>query len=182
MENETSRIRQIINDCVEFESYEQSLSIDVRLHFLSKKLEKDGLSHIEVLMGVVFDSFSKRIMYQEFRVENQVKVGPYTADFIISILDEKVTVPKIVFECDGHDFHERTKEQAEHDKKRDRYFQQNGYIVFRYTGREIWRDPESCATEAFEHLRYLESKECARITSGLTNGVVEVATSSETAK
>lgn len=183
MAKELSRLNQIIADCVELESYEYKINVDIRLSSLVKKFEKDGLSPIEVLMGIVFDSFMRRIVYRnQLRVQKQVNVGPYTADFIISVEDETSTLPKIDFECDGHDFHERTKEQAEHDKKRDRYFQQNGYIVFRYTGREIWRDPESCATEAFEHLRLLEHKECARITSGLTNGVVEGLTSSETDK
>ena len=32
-------------------------------------------------------------------------------------------------ECDGHDFHERTKEQASSDKKRDRSLQAAGFLV-----------------------------------------------------
>lgn len=54
----------------------------------------------------------------------------------------------IVVEVDGHDFHERTKEQAQRDKTRDRLFQQLGFKVLRYTGSEVWRDPIKCALEA----------------------------------
>jgi very-short-patch-repair endonuclease len=50
-------------------------------------------------------------------------------------------------ECDGHDFHERTKEQAQRDKSRDRYLQANGWRVLRFTGSEIHRTPEKCADE-----------------------------------
>lgn len=53
----------------------------------------------------------------------------------------------IAVEVDGHDFHERTKAQAQHDKSRDRIFQQLGYLVFRYTGSEVWSDPINCAKE-----------------------------------
>lgn len=44
-------------------------------------------------------------------------------------------------ECDGHDFHERTKEQAERDRSKDRAVQAAGIPILRFTGREIWRDP-----------------------------------------
>lgn len=51
-------------------------------------------------------------------------------------------------ECDGHAFHERTKEQAERDKRRDRTIQLAGVPVLRFTGTEIWRDAIRCAHEA----------------------------------
>jgi very-short-patch-repair endonuclease len=53
-----------------------------------------------------------------------------------------------VVECDGHDFHERTKEQAASDKARDRALQALGMRVLRFTGSEIWSDPLVCAREA----------------------------------
>jgi very-short-patch-repair endonuclease len=58
-------------------------------------------------------------------------------------------LPQVIVECDGHDFHERTKEQAKRDRSRDRAFQNLGYKVFRYTGSEIFNDPFSCAREAY---------------------------------
>ena len=54
-------------------------------------------------------------------------------------------------ECDGHDFHERTKAQAAHDKTRDRALQARGLKVLRYTGSEIWADPFGCALDVLEH-------------------------------
>lgn len=41
-------------------------------------------------------------------------------------------------ECDGHAFHELTKEQAHRDKQRDRDLQAMGYRVARFTGSELW--------------------------------------------
>lgn len=91
----------------------------------------------------------------ELLLEPQVTVGPYRVDF--QVMD--VRVPhgsgarrraigaKLVVECDGHDFHERTKEQAERDKRRDRWLTLNGYTVMRFTGREVWRDPFACVAD-----------------------------------
>jgi very-short-patch-repair endonuclease len=71
----------------------------------------------------------------------------YVADFVI--YHDRI---KFVVECDGHDFHERTPKQAEHDKKRDRALTALGYRVLRFTGREIWRDPVKCASEVIEQV------------------------------
>ena len=43
----------------------------------------------------------------------------------------------IVVELDGHDFHEKTKEQAQKDKDRDRSLTRAGYKIMRFTGSEI---------------------------------------------
>lgn len=55
---------------------------------------------------------------------------------------------KVIVECDGHEFHERTKEQAARDKQRVRMLVLEGYIVLNYTGSEIWNSPFKCAREA----------------------------------
>lgn len=51
----------------------------------------------------------------------------------------------IFIECDGHDFHERTKEQAQHDREKDRAIQAAGIPILRFTGSEIHRRPVYCA-------------------------------------
>jgi hypothetical protein len=58
-------------------------------------------------------------------------------------LDIALATPgeKYAFELDGHDFHERTKEQASSDKARDRAFTLSGWKVLRYTGSDVHRDP-----------------------------------------
>lgn len=57
------------------------------------------------------------------------------------------TATRIVVELDGHDFHERTPEQAQSDKSRDRELQALGWQVLRFTGREVLRDPRQCVQE-----------------------------------
>lgn len=76
----------------------------------------------------------------------------YRVDFLI-ICKPNPTKPltlKVVVECDGHDYHERTKDQAKRDKQRDRDFTQNGFTVFRFTGSEIHNDALKCALEVIK--------------------------------
>jgi hypothetical protein len=55
---------------------------------------------------------------------------------------------RVAVELDGHDFHERTKEQARRDKQRDRVLQTAGWIVLRFAGSEVFADPHSCEVQA----------------------------------
>jgi very-short-patch-repair endonuclease len=93
-------------------------------------------------------------------VERQAIISQYRVDFLLSAWSDGtvrggvdgpvVGQPrwrKLVVECDGHDFHERTKEQAAKDRSRDRDLISLGYDVFRFTGSELWRDPWGCATQ-----------------------------------
>lgn len=66
----------------------------------------------------------------------------YRLDFAVAPESHKVAI-----EVDGHDFHERTKEQAARDKARDRALQADGWKVLRFTGSEVWNDPHRCALE-----------------------------------
>lgn len=92
-------------------------------------------------------------------VEPQKKVGEYRVDFLLTFTGvrqwnwddsgNRTPVNKImnqmVIECDGHDFHEKTKEQAKRDKSRDRTLQQVGYKIYHFTGSEIYQDNMRCA-------------------------------------
>jgi very-short-patch-repair endonuclease len=81
----------------------------------------------------------------------QVAMGRYRADLVIAPTQEHPDVFPwiVVVEVDGHDFHERTKEQARHDKRRDRFFTESGATVLRFTGSEVHRDPLACAEQAW---------------------------------
>ena len=85
----------------------------------------------------------------------QVKIGPYRVDLAVwdASIPLEVRDPRImIVECDGHDFHEKTKEQARRDKQRDRFLQSRGYKVLRFTGSEIWADPAAIADEILGEL------------------------------
>lgn len=82
----------------------------------------------------------------DIEIRQQSSIGEYRVDFEILVMDSRADkYHYLVVECDGHDFHERTKEQAAKDHARDRSLTLDGYTVFRFTGSEIWADPVKCA-------------------------------------
>lgn len=112
-----------------------------------------GHLHVQFCMG---DELPKEAAYDEaVFIYQQVKVGPYRADFVLldATLPFDLAPPRwMLVECDGHDWHEKTKEQARHDKRRDRHFQSMGWKVLRFAGSEIWADPMECAEEVYTQL------------------------------
>lgn len=106
--------------------------------------------------GVIFDDPPGK-MDMWFFVKPQEQLGPYRADFVIGLV-EYPSAQRVVVECDGHDYHERTKEQASHDRKRDRAMQSAGYKVFRFTGSDIYRDAIGCAREVVKELILIHSR------------------------
>ena len=74
----------------------------------------------------------------------QVGVGPYRADFIVGFPDAELNGWIVNVECDGHDFHDVTDAQVARDRARDRFFLSMGIPVMRFSGSEIWREPEAC--------------------------------------
>jgi len=55
--------------------------------------------------------------------------------------------PKIAVELDGHDFHEKTKEQVTYRNRRDRDLQAAGWIVLHVSGSEFNANPEAVTRE-----------------------------------
>ena len=53
-------------------------------------------------------------------------------------------------ELDGHDFHERTKQQAAQDRARERTIVRHGYIIHPFTGSEVYRNPRKCFEEVIQ--------------------------------
>lgn len=80
-----------------------------------------------------------RKLYEEgFRPYAQVPCGAYRIDIALYIKHRKVAI-----ECDGHAFHS-TPEQLAHDEKKNIFLKKNRWHVFRFKGKEIYRQPEWC--------------------------------------
>jgi len=94
-----------------------------------------------------------RPLFPGLHIYPQVSIDGYRLDFLAVDMSDDGTSRYTVVEVDGHDFHERTKSQASHDKRRDRHFTRKGWRVIRYTGSDVWRSPSDCAQEIFEIAR-----------------------------
>lgn len=81
----------------------------------------------------------------------QLQIGKYRTDLaLIRKARRGYARVYLAIECDGHEFHERTREQAQRDKARDREMQRLGWIVARYTGSEIAKDPSGAAKDIWQ--------------------------------
>lgn len=88
-------------------------------------------------------------------LEPQFVIGDYRVDFLYGRTDHPDLLKCIAIECDGHEFHDRTKEQAARDKARDRYLSARVGRVLRFTGSELYRDPMACGIEATKVLHVI---------------------------
>ena len=86
--------------------------------------------------------------------QEKIEGTKYRADFLIPVWYYKMNVGKsFVIECDGHAFHEKTKEQVTAGNERDRELQARGYIVLHFSGSEIAKSSYNCACKIIKIIR-----------------------------
>jgi very-short-patch-repair endonuclease len=91
----------------------------------------------------------------------QPQYDGYRADFGISTwahLEDELPPFIVIIEVDGHDFHEKTKEQVRRDKSRDRFMTATEARVFRFSGSEVYQDAEACAADVLEYVFKLQQE------------------------
>lgn len=79
--------------------------------------------------------------------EIEVDGEKYRVDFLIPVIYKNQEQIMFVVECDGYEFHQKTKEQIEKDNIRQRNLQKAGYEVIRFSGTEIYHKSYLCAVE-----------------------------------
>ncbi len=102
--------------------------------------------------------------------------GSYRADVFLYLTrfwrygNKQPAWGKLVVEVDGHNFHDRTKEQASRDRQRDRDLLLDGYKVIRFTGSDVYNNPFRCV----EEIEFLIGNEASEVFhSYLNNGRLE---------
>jgi very-short-patch-repair endonuclease len=75
--------------------------------------------------------------------------GIFKIDFAVSAQPAL----QLAIEIDGHDFHEKTKAQASHDKSRERSIVRAGYIILRFSGSEVFQNPRKCVNEVVDVIK-----------------------------
>lgn len=87
---------------------------------------------------------------------SNVVVGDYKLDLVLSTFYGTLAI-----ECDGHDWHERTKQQAAYDRARDRFFLSKLLPTIRFTGSEIVHYTTKCAVEVYAIASAIDRQACA---------------------
>lgn len=101
-------------------------------------------------LGTEIGHFSTKERGQGIFVYQQMPLGKFRIDFGFA---QPGTCIRVAVELDGHEFHERNKKQAERDKSRDRAMQEEGWVVLRFTGSEVWRNPAGCVEQVLRFFR-----------------------------
>lgn len=78
-------------------------------------------------------------------------INGYIPDFIM-IADSSI----FAIEIDGHEWHEKTKEQAAADKQRERVLLKHNIIPIRFTGSEVYHSAVNCIKEILEIIASFE--------------------------
>lgn len=84
-----------------------------------------------------------------FSLTPQVEAHGYRIDFVVTP-EKPMRGFKFAIELDGHEFHERTKEQATRRNRRDRELAAAGWTVVHVSGSELYRQPYETVSEIWE--------------------------------
>jgi hypothetical protein len=87
-----------------------------------------------------------------------VSVESYRLDLLLETPNGLVAI-----ECDGHEWHDRTKQQAAYDRSRDRTLLAADIPTIRFTGSEIHHSIERCVADVFAVARATEKVHSATI-------------------
>lgn len=144
------------------------LIVDSALFALNAMNNNECESPIEQILEYAFLMVSyERCYAQSILLEEQrwITVGDgarLRADFFFST-DTDVTTDdgrparfknsmKLVVECDGHAFHEKTKEQVKSNNERDYVLKSSGYEVLHFSGSQIFNNPFKCACDVIDFI------------------------------
>jgi hypothetical protein len=86
------------------------------------------------------------------QIQPKRKVGPYEIALAIRVRGPQNRILKLAIECDGHDFHEMSAEQAIKEKQFEKALTAGRYRLLRFTGAEISNDPAKCAAKIADEI------------------------------
>lgn len=104
------------------------------------------------------DTPNKKIFYETFfdlfpdtyDLTPKVVIGQYVVDFVIE--HNHYDIKKVIIECDETKAIKKTNSEIDYEKKRDRYLQANGYVVFHFSESEIKQNAHECVKEIYEFI------------------------------
>ena len=116
-------------------------------------------SPIEQILCVALYIKTKGTLYFEPQMEINcgkktyyADIGIYGDEIVNSYLNDNFV---LIIECDGYEFHQKTKKQVEYDNKREYDIKLLGYDILRFSGSEIYNDVDECVIKI---LNYISSK------------------------
>ena len=135
------KYKDIVNE------YEENLKYSLELcESPIEQLLRLELERINLINTIRYNKYIDIIEIQNQAIIDCGK-NRYRVDFLIPVFYKNQGGMMFVIECDGYEFHQKTKEQVEQDNKRTRDLQKAGYEIIRFSGTEIWHSSYKCACE-----------------------------------
>lgn len=135
---------------------------EINLSFLKESLINcespiEQMLALELANLKLYDAYLFNPNMNIIGVENQSQIKcnniEYRVDFLIPVIFYKKIYRCFIIECDGYEFHQKTKEQVKNDNIRQRNIEMSGYKVIRFSGTEIFNDSYKCALEVLDIIR-----------------------------
>jgi hypothetical protein len=112
-------------------------------------------SPIEIMLGMSIEIYLE-LHSLRFAITSQeeVKINghKYRPDFRISYIDKLQKERFLYVDCDGHDFHERTKQQVAYQNNRDFDMKFENIELLHFSGFQIHNDDIQCAKKVYEYI------------------------------
>lgn len=117
------------------------------------------ISPIEQIFITAFDLYlrtdNKKNIFLFSQAPIKIEDKRYVVDFLFEedeFVNKFNTNKKIIIECDGYEFHQKTKEQVQHDNEREYKLKMAGYEVIRFSGSQIYNNPLKCAEDTYNYI------------------------------
>lgn len=119
-------------------------------HTLGQSID-DAVCECDAYAKIQYETFIKNEFQKrgqiDLEITKQININGYKLDFYMQSF-----VPNVYMgiEIDGHEWHERSKEQASSDKKRERKLLSLGIPCIRFTGSDVFTNADGCAKESLD--------------------------------
>lgn len=149
------RFKELYMEMIYFMAVENENNMRVFVDVIG--LPKDCESPIEQILWMALNfctlNSGKDYIFDE-QAEVEANGNKYRLDFLYEedYMDFTDNPLLLAIECDGHDFHEKTKEQVEKRNKRDMDLKLAGYDILHYSGSQIYKNPIKCAMEILDYI------------------------------
>ena len=143
---------------------QENVNVSDCIHFYNEQCK----SPIELIFITAFEIYSLNKRYLMLSAQQEIKIQDkkFIVDFLFDSTDEIIRFIanennedifknkkfKLVIECDGHEFHQKTKEQVKNDNERQYLLKMAGYDVLRFSGSEIYNKPFECAEKTYDYI------------------------------
>lgn len=128
--------------------------IDMYIDYINSPIEKIFLTAF-----LIYSMEKNKDIFIEPQTEIECNNKKYIVDFEIRY--DEMCNPNfkkdfnLIIECDGYDFHQKTKKQVEYDNNREYDLKLQGYQILRFSGSEIYNEPMKCIEKV---IKYIEEK------------------------